>query len=32
MTQAENEKEVPAIAALQRCVQENPKNLEALMV
>lgn len=32
MTQAENEKEVPAITALQRCVQENPKNVDALMV
>ncbi|KAJ3063822.1 Peroxisomal membrane signal receptor PTS1 [Quaeritorhiza haematococci] len=30
--QAENEKEEPAIAALQRSVQENPKNLKALMV
>jgi peroxin-5 len=29
--QAENEKEEPAIAALQRSVQENPNNLEALM-
>ena len=32
MAQAENEKEGPAIAALQRCVQENPANLEGLMV
>jgi peroxin-5 len=31
-TQAENEKESPAIAALQRCVQENPMNKEALMM
>ena len=30
--QAENEKEGPAIAALQRSVQENPDNLPALMV
>ncbi|KAJ1548866.1 Peroxisomal membrane signal receptor PTS1 [Cladochytrium tenue] len=29
--QAENEKEGPAIAALQRSVQENPDNLPALM-
>ncbi|TPX48750.1 hypothetical protein SeLEV6574_g01874 [Synchytrium endobioticum] len=29
--QAENEKEQPAIAALQRSVQENPSNLAALM-
>ncbi|ORY57033.1 TPR-like protein [Neocallimastix californiae] len=29
--QAENEKERPAIAALQRAVRENPENLEALM-
>ncbi|KAJ3410421.1 Peroxisomal membrane signal receptor PTS1 [Chytridiales sp. JEL 0842] len=29
--QAENEKEEPAIAALQRSVQENPKNLPALL-
>jgi peroxin-5 len=29
--QAENEKELPAIAALQRAVQEDPQNLEALM-
>lgn len=31
MAQAENEKEGPAIAALQRCVQENPGNMDALM-
>jgi hypothetical protein len=30
--QAENEKESPAVAALQKCVQNNPHNLEALMV
>jgi peroxin-5 len=30
--QAENEKEEPAVAALQRSVQENPKNLPALLV
>ncbi|KAJ3162526.1 Peroxisomal membrane signal receptor PTS1 [Geranomyces variabilis] len=30
-TQAENEKEGPAIAALQRSVQINPRNLEGLM-
>jgi tetratricopeptide (TPR) repeat protein len=29
--QAENEKELPAIAALQRSVQENPQNLESLL-
>lgn len=29
--QAENEKEHPAIAALQRAVRENPENLSALM-
>jgi peroxin-5 len=29
--QAENEKEIPAIAALQRAVQENPRNVEALI-
>ncbi|KAI8895736.1 hypothetical protein BC833DRAFT_600154 [Globomyces pollinis-pini] len=29
--QAENEKELPAIAALQRSVQENPQNLDALI-
>lgn len=32
MIQAENEKENPAIAALQRAVQENPMNLNSLMV
>ena len=31
-TQAENEKEVPAIAALQRSVKEHPDNDQALMV
>lgn len=30
--QAENEKEEPAIAALQQAIKENPQHLEALMV
>lgn len=32
MVQAENEKEVPAILALERGVKENPANVIALMV
>jgi peroxin-5 len=32
ITQAENEKELPAIAALQRSVHEDPANIQALMV
>lgn len=31
-TQAENEKEIPAVAALQKSVQSNPQNGSALMV
>jgi hypothetical protein len=32
MVQAENEKEIPAIAALQRSVRENHSNENALIV
>ncbi|KAJ3312179.1 Peroxisomal membrane signal receptor PTS1 [Boothiomyces sp. JEL0838] len=31
IVQQENEKEIPAIAALQKAIEVNPKNLEALM-